>query len=243
MDQCANKNLRICVLDKDREFSENFRLYLCEKEAEVSVFNCDNDFIKRKSLDPFDFYIIDIAFAGDDSVDLIAAIRSQSPSGILVLSVHMWPDAFVSVMAAGANMVLTKPIRFDQVFHALQTIERRLQAGRNSAAPLGQWRMLGDASALVSPAGIPIVLTALEARVMECLWHANRNAVSRAMLAEAVRAEAEVDAGADGQQVVDATIFHLRRKIEQVAKVPPPIQTVHGVGYQLSAPLLVLPAS
>lgn len=68
------------------------------------------------------------------------------------------------------------------------------------------------------------MLAALRARQGEPL--------TRVELAEA----AGISPGADYRNL-DAAMFRLRRKIERDTRQPSPIRTVHGVGYQLSAPL------
>jgi DNA-binding response OmpR family regulator len=110
-------------------------------------------------------------------------------------------------------MFVNKPVRFDQVYHAIQSIWRRFAEPR---ARSNHWVISNDSAMLVSPLGQGVSLTPAEA-------------VSRAELADAAGIVSSPD-----HRNLDAAVFRLRRKIEREANSPSPFRTVHGIGYQLS---------
>lgn len=84
--------------------------------------------------------------------------------------------------------------------------------------------------------GLKIALTPMEGKLIRKLCEHADVAVSRADLALASGISGSVD-----YRNLDATFFRLRRKIEREAGCPSPFRTVHGVGYQLSESVDVLP--
>lgn len=227
----------ICVIDDDPDFADFLTRYLEGRSLRTSSYYSAEEFLQNGGIEGFDFFIIDLGLPGLDGVDLISMIRSRNQAGVLVISGRLGPDAFISALTAGADMVLNKPVRFDQVFQAIQTIMRRLQGNTRSPTQRGEWHILADGSTLISPGEEQIPLTPVEARLIACLRSAGLAPVSRTDLTDAAGISGET-----AQRNLDATIFRLRRKIEQKAKAPAPLRTSHGIGYQLSESIVEVPA-
>lgn len=216
---------KICVVDDDHDFVVFLADYLKLRGSECSSFWSAEALLQEDNLDKYDFFILDLGLPGIDGVDLTTLIRARSTAGILIVSGRLGPDAFNSALAAGADMFVNKPVRFDQVYHAIISIWRRFAEPR---ARSGNWSISGDSAVLVSPLGLKIALTQVEGRLLQCLRAAGREAVPRSALAEAAGIASSPD-----HRNLDAAIFRLRRKIEREANSPSPFRTVHNVGYQL----------
>lgn len=225
----AQSPIRACIIEDDAEFADFLVGYLESRDVHATRFSSAEQFLDQAQTESCDFVIIDLGLPALDGIDLISIIRSRSQCGILVISGRVGPDAFISALSAGADMVLNKPVRFDQVFHALQTIARRMHGSSENGGSSGKWRIFADASTLLSPSDEQIPLTPVEARVISRLMQAGISPVSREDLTIAAGIHGDA-----AQRNLDATIFRLRRKIEQKAKRPPPLRTSHGVGYRLS---------
>lgn len=225
----------ICIIDDDADFADFLESYLAGRGLRPRGFRSAEDFLSAGSIETYDFFIIDLGLPQLDGVDLITLIRSRNNAGILVISGRVGPDAFISALTAGADMMLNKPVRFDQVFHAIQTIARRVP-GHSAAAAVAAngagWRLTADRTSLLSPANVLIPLTPVEGRIITRLMESGQAAVSRADLTVAAGISGDAD-----QRNLDASVFRLRRKIEQQAKVPAPVRTAHGIGYQLAQPI------
>lgn len=221
----------ICIVDDDEEFVHFLSKYLGARKSRCTAYASAEELLKSNSLSQYEFFIIDLGLPGIDGVDLTTLLRGQSSAGILVASGRLGPDAFNSALAAGADMFVNKPLRFDQVYHAIQSIWRRLGA---SALKRGQWTISRDARMLVSPAGKPLELTTTEGRIVSILLESGPAPVARAHLAEA----AGIVPSADDRNL-DAAVFRLRRKVEKLADCAAPFRTVHGVGYQISEIILL----
>ncbi|WP_254049972.1 response regulator transcription factor [Novosphingobium sp. TH158] len=215
---------RICIIDDDTDFAQFLAQYLELRKAQAKVFGSAEEFMQSNWIDEFDFFIVDLGLPGLDGVDLTALIRARSDAGILVISGRMGPDAFNSALAAGADMFVNKPVRFDQVSHAISSVWRR--APKTKARDNG-WSIDKHGMALVTPDGTEVSLSVLESRLILRLMDADGQPVTRTDLVEA----AEMHGGSDHRNL-DAAIFRLRRKIEKESGMPAPFKTVHGVGYQ-----------
>ncbi len=220
---------RFCIVDDDSEFVEFLADYLRARGAEASGWKSAEDFIEAGRADRFDFFICDLNLDRIDGVDLIALIRAQTNKGILVVSGRMGPDAFNSALAAGADMFINKPVRFDQIYHAVSSVYRRV--GRDQVKPDSFWLFDPANGMLVSPEGAEIGLSPVEARIVAVLQAAGTEPVPRAQF---------LDLSSDpsgSHRNLDAAIFRLRRKIEAETGLRPPFRTVHAFGFQLIQPM------
>lgn len=226
--------LNICIIDDDADFADFLERYLEGRGLKPKGFRSAEEFLSAGSIESYDFFIIDLGLPQLDGVDLITLIRGSNDGGILVISGRVGPDAFISALTAGADMMLNKPVRFDQVYHAMQTIVRRVPGRNGSAVQHGNWSLSANRTILISPTGIEIPLTPVESRIISHLIKAGQVPVSRADLTAAAGISGDAD-----QRNLDASVFRLRRKIEQRAKLPAPLRTAHGIGYQLSEAIIL----
>ena len=216
----------ICIVDDDEDFAAFLAEYLSLKECRCDIFVSAEELLQKRDFGRYNFFILDLGLPGIDGVDLTTLIRANSSAGILIISGRLGPDAFNSALAAGADMFMNKPVRFDQVLHATQSIWRRYGDPRARSA---SWMISHDLTRLVSPTGEVVSLSPYEGRLLDHLRQAGGESVSRADLAAALSGT-----GGEDHRNLDATFFRLRRKIERDAKQQSPFRTVHGVGYQLA---------
>lgn len=216
---------KFCIVDDDREFVEFLVDYLRARGAEALGWQSAEAFIEADRVSEFEFFIFDLNLGRIDGVDLIALIRAQTNKGILVVSGRMGPDAFNSALAAGADMFVNKPVRFDQIYHAVASVARRTAVEpTNHDRP---WVFDPDECKLVSPGGTMVALSPVETRILATLHSAGTAPVQRAQF---------LDPSFDstgGHRNLDAAIFRLRRKVEAETGTRPPFRTVHAFGYQL----------
>ncbi|MEN9717525.1 MAG: hypothetical protein RIQ99_403 [Pseudomonadota bacterium] len=224
----------VCLIEDDSEFALRLMADLQSRNLVVQLFRGAEEFVASGRVHAFDHYIIDLGLPGIDGAELIAMIRSQSNAGILVVSGRIGPDAFVGAFAAGADMVLNKPVRFEQIVHGIEAIARRMQAAGRSPAQIGKWRITDGGRTLVSPGGLNIALTYVEARLLLHIAAMDGAAIARASLIAAAGMS-----GDEAKRSLDAVIFRLRRKIEAQAKCPAPLRALHGFGYQAAEPITV----
>jgi two-component system, OmpR family, response regulator len=221
----------LALIDDDAEYSEYLAQHLHERGMEVTVFNDSNTLLAQGDPSRFDFYIVDLMLPGVDGVELINILRRRSDAGILVVSGRLGPEVFASVMNAGADMHLAKPVQFEQVALAVQAVQRR--AGRNAAAPQ-TWKLDRRARELLVPDGSRVALSDADLVVLECFLESAGVAVTRETLSQRLGRARDEEDGDDG---LNAIIYRLRRRIERATPMLVPLQSRSRVGYVFRAPL------
>ncbi|HEX5372248.1 MAG TPA: response regulator transcription factor [Aquabacterium sp.] len=220
----------LALIDDDLEYTEFLSQHLREQGIQVDVFNNGHDFLAHASPYSYDFYVVDLMLPGIDGVELIKILRLRSDAGVLVVSGRVAPDVFKSVITAGADMYLTKPVQFEQVVIGIQAVQRR--AGKDNAKP-AEWKLDRPARQLVAPDGARVDLSEIDLALVECFVQADGEVVSRELLCQHLgKSDEHYDAGS-----LNATIYRLRRRIERATPILVPLQSKSRVGYVFRAPL------
>jgi DNA-binding response OmpR family regulator len=221
----------ICIVEDEHELANFLIEYLAARGCNATHYASAEKLMSSGRIKTYDFFILDLGLAGMDGIDCATLIRGRSSAGILIISGRIGPDAFNSALNAGADMFVSKPVRFDQVYHAIAAVWRRSKISHIEAM---EWRIDASATTLTSPRGTAITVSPVEGRIIMHLLAAKQAPVSRAELATA----SGITGGVDHRNL-DAAIFRLRRKIEKDAGQPSPLRTVHGHGYQLDGTVMV----
>jgi two-component system OmpR family response regulator len=220
----------LALIDDDREYAEFLSQFLGEQGISVDVFADSNDLLAHMDPYNYDFYVVDLNLPGVDGVNLIKVLRLRSSVGILVVSGQLGPEIFTSVISAGADMYLAKPVQFEQVAIAIKAIQRR--AGATSAGNPA-WRLDRRAQQLLAPDGARVDLSELDLAVVECFVTANGETVSR----DALRNQLGQGVDSEAADSLNATIYRLRRRIEKATPTAVPLQSKSRIGYIFRAPL------
>lgn len=221
----------LAVVDDDLEFSEFLTQYLRGEGVDVHAFADSNDLLTHRAPYDFDFYVVDLGLPGVDGVELIRILRRRSAAGVLVVSGRLAPEVFDEVINAGADMHLAKPIRFEQVALAVKAVHRRAAAVKDRVQ---SWKLDLRVSELVAPDGAQVALSGTDLAVMKCFLEARGATVSRDTLKERLgRADSE-----ESDNLLHATIYRLRRRIERATPSIVPLQSQSRIGYVFKAELL-----
>ncbi len=212
----------LALVDDDADYSEFLTLHLRGLGIEVQPYADSNDLLTGAA--PFDhsFYILDLMLPGVDGVDLITLLRRRTRAGILVVSGRASPDVFAQVIDAGADMYLAKPASFEQIVVAVRGVHRRV------AAPSTQvWMLDGRGSRLIAPDGVEVSLSETDHAVMQCFLEARGEVVTRETLCQRLGHGSTPEA----ENLLSATVYRLRRRVERATPLPVPLQTQARVGY------------
>jgi two-component system, OmpR family, response regulator len=223
----------LALIDDDAEYSEYLAQHLRGKGIDVSVFDDSNTLLADSDSHRYDFYLVDLMLPGVDGVELIKVIRRKSDAGLLVVSGRLGPEVFASVMTAGADMYLAKPVQFDQVSLAIQAVQRR--AGRD-VSTTKPWKLDRAMRELLVPDGARVALSEADMVVLECFLEAGGQTVTRETLWQRLGRERDED----GDNGLNAIIYRLRRRIERATPMLVPLQSRSRVGYWFRAPLTTL---
>ena len=212
----------LALVDDDEEYSEFLAQHLESLGITVQRHADSNDLLTGPSPFEFDFYIVDLMLPGIDGVDLISLLRRRTRAGIVVVSGRVTPDVFASVIDVGADMYVAKPVSCDQIVVAVRAVHRRV--GR----PLAEaWMLDLRTRQLQAPDGVQIQLSDTDLTVMQCLLEAK----GRTVLREALCRRLGYPETPEAENLLSATVYRLRRRIERATPVPVPLQTQARVGY------------
>jgi DNA-binding response OmpR family regulator len=220
----------IAVIDDDSEFADYLAQYLEARGVRTRTFRDGDDFLVGPGAFDFDFYIVDLSLPGVGGVDLVRLVRRKSQAGVVAVSGRFGPDAFDSALRAGADMYLMKPVRLEQVALAVEAIQRRIEGSRSQASA---WRLDRPARQLAAPDGTRIELSDNDLALVECFVAADGRPVTRAELWRSLGR----DPAAEDDNLLAATIYRLRRRIERATSSPAPIHAEQNVGYRFRAKL------
>jgi DNA-binding response OmpR family regulator len=223
----------LAIIDDDREYADYLAQFLRQRGVEVTVFPDSDEFLTSPGAFRFDFCVVDLMLPGVDGVDLVRLIRRKGPTGVVVVSGRVGPDVFESVMRAGADMYLMKPVRFEQVALAIEAVQRRIASHRAQA---NVWRLDRAARKLIAPEGTSIDLSDNDLALVECFVTAQGATVTRAELCERLGR----DPHAEADNLLHAAIYRLRRRIERASSSMVPLQSEAKVGYTFRGQLLAV---
>ena len=223
----------LAVIDDDREYAEYLSKFLEQRGIRVRVFPDSDEFLTAQDAYAFDFYVVDLMLPGVDGVDLVRLIRRKGPAGIVVVSGRVGVDVFESVLRAGADMYLMKPVRFEQVALAIEAVHRRVEAGRSHASV---WRVDRAAHKVIAPDGARIDLSDNDLALVECFVAADGATVTRATLCERLGR----DPATEPDNFLHAAIYRLRRRIERSTASTVPLHSEPKVGYTFRGKLLAV---
>lgn len=197
----------------------------------VTLFEDSDDFLLAPRAFDFDFFVVHLHQRGVPGLDLIRLIRRRSAAGMVAIS-HGAGDVFVAALESGADMVLDQDVPAEHLRAAIGAVQRRLCQG--TASVHGGWTLFEQRSVLQTPDATQIPLSDSDLAIMRCFASAEGGRVERRTLIEQL--------WGGGTEPMDnalhATMFRLRKRIEQAGQALVPIHTVSRVGYEFRAPLV-----
>ncbi len=199
----------------------------------VTIFEDSDDFLLAPNAYGFDFYVLQLNQRGVRGMDLIRLIRRRTAAGIVAL-LDKDPDEFTLALESGADMVLSQHTPSDHLMAAIKAVQRR--AASSHATPQGQgiWTLLVERSILQTPDGTQIALSDSDLVIMQCFAAAEGGKVDRQMLVERLWGH---EAGSM-DNALHATLYRLRKRIEQAGQALVPVHAIARVGYEFRAPLI-----
>jgi DNA-binding response OmpR family regulator len=218
--------MKILLVEDDRLLAREIAHALRDANCAVDIAANGEDGQHLGETEAYDAAVLDLGLPKVPGATVLRAWRAAGRGfPVLILTARDgWSDK-VEGFKAGADDYLTKPFRVEELLMRLRAMARRA-AGH--AAPRIQCGSLSfDAqTGSFELDGLPLKLTALEWRVLECLILSKDTVVERLRLAEKVY-EGDVDTDSNSLEVI---VARLRRKIGRAS-----IETVRGRGYKLVA--------
>jgi DNA-binding response OmpR family regulator len=179
----------------------------------------------------YDLILMDVTLPQLDGVGLCQRLRDRGyTTPILMLTARDTSQDKVIGLDAGADAYMVKPFNLQELLAQIRALLRR---GLTPPTPVLTWGALSldPSSYEVSYNRTPIHLTPKEFALMEALLRYGRRVLSRAALVEQVWSWQE----APSDDTVKTYIKNLRAKLKVAGAPQNFIETVHGLGYRLTA--------
>jgi DNA-binding response OmpR family regulator len=216
--------MKILLVEDDRLLAQEIARALREENFAVDVAANGEDGQHLGETESYDAAVLDLGLPKVPGVEVLRGWRKNDRClPVLILTARDgWTDK-VDGFKAGADDYLTKPFRIEELIMRLRALVRRASgngAPRITCGPLSFETQTG----VFELDGLPLKLTALEWRVLECLILRKETVVERGVLSEKVY---EGDVGTDSNSI-EVIVARLRRKIGKTS-----IETERGRGYKL----------
>jgi DNA-binding response OmpR family regulator len=218
--------MKILLVEDDRMLAQEIARALREENFAIDIAANGEDGQHLGETESYDAAVLDLGLPMVPGVEVLRTWRKHGRHlPVLILTARDgWTDK-VDGFKAGADDYLTKPFRVEELVMRLRALVRRAAghaAPRICCGPLN----LETQTGLFELDGLPLKLTALEWRVLECLIMRKETVVERSLLSDKVY---EGDVGTDSNSI-EVIVARLRRKIGKTL-----IETERGRGYKLTA--------
>ena len=222
---------RILVIDDEPQIRRIMRTTLAGAGFEVEDSRtAEEGFQKIHEFHP-DLVLLDINMPGMNGMDACRAIRGDSDTAIIMLSVRNSEADKVAALDAGADDFVTKPFSTPELLARIRSALRRVPTSHSSPRRIRVGQLLIDFNArTVSNGAEPVHLTPKELDLLRYLSQHPNQALSHRELLQAVW-------GPDyGSEVEYLRVFikNLRKKIELNPENPQFITTEPWVGYRFN---------
>jgi DNA-binding response OmpR family regulator len=178
-----------------------------------------------------DAVILDLGLPGIDGLDVVRALRHDSPVPIVVLTARGDESDRVAGLELGADDYVVKPFSPKELVARVRAVLRRVDAATRPTDRL----VVGDlevdlARHRVVAAGRTVALTPTEFEILATLAREPGRVFTRGQLLDAVHGFSLETY----ERAIDGHVKNLRRKLEPDPGAPRYVRTVHGVGYALA---------
>jgi len=217
---------RILVIDDEPQITRVLRAALSAQGYDVRTANDPEEGLQVFKEWPPDLVVTDLMMPGLSGVDVTRAIRTRSPTPILILSVRDHERSKVEALDAGADDYVTKPFSIQELLARVRAHLRRAPERTTSAIEAGDF-VVDSSAHTITVMNKPIHLTPKEFELLLHLArHSGKVMTHRALLTAVWGAQS-----AHQPEYLRVFVGQLRKKLEaETGKQY--IQTEPWVGYR-----------
>ena len=191
--------------------------------------------LELASTGSFDAILLDVMLPGGNGMDICRTLRQRGvQTPILMLTAKGQVVDRVVGLKLGADDYLVKPFEMAELLARVEALLRRAaSAATPASAPAGETYRFGDVNvdfrkAEVTKGGQPLELSAREFKLLRYFVEHRGAALTRDELLNEVWGYNAMPS----TRTVDVHVAWLRQKLEDNARHPQFILTVHGLGYK-----------
>jgi two-component system, OmpR family, response regulator len=223
--------MRVLVIEDDVRLAKLIARALREEHYTVEVLHDGDEGALQATSGSYDIAIIDWMLPGRDGPAICRAVRAaRLPVALLLLTARGQVEDRVMGLDNGADDYLVKPFAFEELLARVRALSRRFAPAGGEGGELRAGALVMDLrSHTVRRGDLALDLTATEWNLLELFLRHPGQTLTRQQIFDYVWSlERDVQ-----PNVVNVYMSYLRRKLGP----PDPLQTIHGIGYRLSAEL------
>jgi len=177
--------MRVLIIEDETRLAENIGRSLRESAGyAVDIANDGQEGLFMAESNDYDAILLDLMLPQMDGMQLLGRIRKAGQrTPVLVVTARDDKESVVSLLNAGADDYLTKPFDLGELLARTKALIRRGKGQPSPVLSIADLE-LNTVSRSVQRGGRPVVLTAMEYRVLEYLLHRPRAVVSKTELLE-----------------------------------------------------------
>ncbi len=180
----------------------------------------------------YDALILDLMLPKIDGITLLRRLREKGrKTHVLILTAKDTVTDRVKGLSEGADDYLVKPFAIEELIARVQALVRRSYGLKKTVIRVGSLE-IDSVARKVTRKGIDVALTGREYALLEFLVLKDGRVASRSE----IELHIYDDHAEPLSNVVDSTIYRLRKKIEMPDE-PPLIKTRRGMGYVIEEKL------
>jgi heavy metal response regulator len=221
--------MRILVIEDEPKLADYLKKGLSEQSHVVDLARDGVDGLHLALEGVYDLIVLDVMLPGVDGFGVLAAVREQKDTPILMLTARDAVEDRVRGLEGGADDYLVKPFAFSELLARVQALLRRGRSQEPTLLRLADLE-LDLARRRAQRGGRRLDLTAKEFNLLALLLRRQGQVLSRTTLAEQVW-----DMNFDSDtNVIDVAVRRLRGKLDDPYDTKL-LHTVRGMGYVLES--------
>jgi two-component system OmpR family response regulator len=213
--------MRLLVIEDEPRLLRNLAKALREEGYAVDTAEAGDDGLHKAETYNYDAIVLDIMLPRMDGWAVLARLRKQKQTPVLMLTARDTPPDRVRGLDTGADDYLIKPFDLSELLARVRALIRRAAGQSRSQIELGTV-LIDTRAKSVTLAGQAVVLTAREYAILEYLALHRGEVVTRTALYEHLFDETDDTLS----NLVDVHIFSIRKKLGAEL-----IATRRGQGY------------
>ncbi len=226
---------RILIVDDDADIRTLLADYLGAQGWQISTAADGAAMQRVLDTTTIDLIVLDLTLPGSDGLTLCRDLRARSALPVIMLTARSAPLDRILGLEMGADDYLCKPFEPRELLVRIRNVLRRSGAtGSNNMAQRWQfagWTLDETARQLQNSAGLVVMLSGGEFRLLKALLERPNRALSRDQLLTLTQGR-EAD---PLDRSIDLHISRLRQKLGDDARAPKLIKTLRNEGYLLAA--------
>ena len=221
----GDEEVRVVVIEDEGSVREAVECALASDGLSVVAFADFADPTEILRAAP-DLALIDVMLPNGDGFELARELRDRRDVPVIFVTARESVDDRIAGFGLGADDYLVKPFRLEELLARVRAVLRR--TGRVSTPLIAGVWLVDEGAGVAQRGGIDLQLTATELRLLAFFVRNRGMVLSKTQLLTQVWGYDAYD-----PNIVEVHVSALRRKSERHG--PRLIETVHGLGYRLSA--------